>query len=148
MEQLSHAQLSHIHKIVLSQIRISPFRHIQSEKMKSTKHRISLATFQETEEEIDEKEDDPLSSLNQTTGTLETNKLINMRQEYVELTSLLNKTMKGEGNTSVLLVGKHGSGKSSLLAFAINQLKLKFGTGAFLTIYLNGKLLPTDVHAM
>ena len=139
--------IADIQAAVQSQINLSPFRHLHCSSHNSNNNdgvdrerRISLATFQ-----IHGSNN---SSNPSALNSLEMNNLINMRSEYYELFDALTQTMTGEGSTCILLVGKHGYGKSSILQFALHQLMLKFGKGSFLEIYLNGVQHTNDVQAL
>eukprot|EP00485_Elphidium_margaritaceum_P000874 CAMPEP_0202690770 /NCGR_PEP_ID=MMETSP1385-20130828/5658_1 /ASSEMBLY_ACC=CAM_ASM_000861 /TAXON_ID=933848 /ORGANISM="Elphidium margaritaceum" /LENGTH=488 /DNA_ID=CAMNT_0049346063 /DNA_START=226 /DNA_END=1692 /DNA_ORIENTATION=- len=75
-------------------------------------------------------------------------KLINLDSEFEQLYGILHATMKGGDNTSVLLFGRNGFGKSALLSLVIHRLAQKYGKQSFIYIYLNAHLHTTDVESL
>jgi len=75
-------------------------------------------------------------------------KLINLESEGDELYHILCSTMRGEGNSAVVLFGRNGFGKSALLSSAMHRIAAKCGRDAFIFIYLNANLQTTDVDSL
>ena len=74
--------------------------------------------------------------------------MVNLDSQREELLDILSQTLLGRGNTSVVLFGKHGVGKTALVYDVLNRLQQKFGQSSFITIYLNGQLQTDDVQAL
>ncbi|ETO36866.1 hypothetical protein RFI_00189, partial [Reticulomyxa filosa] len=139
---LTAQELRSVQVLIQSQITLSCFRHLDSWSR--------LFLKRESSDKSINVDDDQIGQRQNMLSSLEMNSLLNMRTEYNELFEMLCKTMdrKMKENTSVLLVGKHGYGKSSLLHMALHQLRAKYGADKFHCIYLNGLLHSDDVIAM
>ncbi|KAI8086083.1 origin recognition complex subunit 4 C-terminus-domain-containing protein [Halteromyces radiatus] len=74
-------------------------------------------------------------------------RLVGMQNEYDSLHQILYQTIsKGESN-SCLLLGNRGTGKTTMVRLALNDLTKKFPAG-FVTIRLNGLTETTDRIAL
>eukprot|EP01084_Bolivina_argentea_P223044 377456_1 len=150
-----------LRQIVQSQMWTSPFRHhpslkntLRHSKLLSQIDFHSASTSSEMKQESDDEEDDESDDDDQDDEMVYQNwmDLVDLDAECNELYDILlkilkNSTMKGEGNTSVLLFGRNGFGKSALLSVVMRRIEKECGGNAFIYIYLNGKLQSTDVEA-
>jgi len=143
-----------LRQIIQSQMWTSPFRHIPSHKTQRL-HSNMLAQVEfdadpmcvdakddedDADEDVEEEDDEMLCN--------EWMELINMEAQSDELYNILLSTMRGEGNTSVLLFGRNGFGKSALLSSVMQRIRVKCGRDSFVYIYLNANLQSTDVDSL
>ena len=75
-------------------------------------------------------------------------KLINMKAQSEKLESILCGTMLGNGNSTVLLSGPRGFGKSALLSSVMHNIRKKQGNDSCIYIYLDGNMLSNDANAL
>eukprot|EP00484_Ammonia_sp_Unknown_P002012 CAMPEP_0197023366 /NCGR_PEP_ID=MMETSP1384-20130603/4065_1 /TAXON_ID=29189 /ORGANISM="Ammonia sp." /LENGTH=496 /DNA_ID=CAMNT_0042451563 /DNA_START=214 /DNA_END=1701 /DNA_ORIENTATION=- len=101
---------------------------------------------QESDDEEDEDDDDDDDDDDMLCN--DWMELINLESESTALYNILHSTMEGEGNTSVLLFGRNGFGKSSLISYVMHQIEQKFGKNTFIYIYLNANLHTTDIESL
>lgn len=150
--------------IIQSQMWTSPFRHVTSHKTLRL-HSTKLAQIKwktaypvscesDSKDYSDDEEEEDSESENQEEDDEDEMlgndwmKLIHLEEECNELYHILYSTMRGEGNTSVLLFGRNGFGKSALLSTVMHRIEAKCGKDAFIFIYLNANLQTTDVDSL
>lgn len=164
-----------LRQIIQSQMWISPFRHTPSYKtLRNHSNLLSQINFeqeqvltssrrsnrrnrnrsyeinemkQESDDEEDENSDDSEDEDDDEFLSNDWMELINLDSEFNELYNILYSTMKGEGNTSVLLFGRNGFGKSALLSSVMHKIEKKC-KNQFIYIYLNANLHTTDVESL
>ena len=153
-----------LRQIIQSQMWTSPFRHVTSHKTLRL-HSTKLAQIKwktaypvscesDSKDYSDDEEEEDSESENQEEDDEDEMlgndwmKLIHLEEECNELYHILYSTMRGEGNTSVLLFGRNGFGKSALLSTVMHRIEAKCGKDAFIFIYLNANLQTTDVDSL
>ena len=154
-----------LREIVQSQMWTSPFRHVTSRKTLRL-HSTKLAQIKwktaypmscesdakdYSDDEEEEEGSEPVNQEDDDEDEILGNdwmKMIHLEAESDELYDILYSTMRGEGNTSVLLFGRNGFGKSALLSTVMHRIEAKCGKDAFIFIYLNANLQTTDVDSL
>ena len=62
------------------------------------------------------------------------------QSEFLSVDAILYATMRGEGNSSVVIFGRNGFGKSAVLSSTMHRIAAKCGKDAFIFIHLNALL--------
>ena len=136
-----------LRQIVQSQMWTSPFRHIPS--LKNQRYHSNLLSQiksmddvdgESNDEDDDDDEDEMLCD--------EWIELVDLKQQCDELFDILYSTISGKKNSSVLLFGRNGFGKSALLSSVMQRMQKKCGKNAYIYIYLNAHLQTTDIESL